>query len=306
MGLDDREYRQNDSWKKSPQNEKNKKEFNSNKEKMSAEEIRSYYEQIEQIRNKNNPINKNRKNVTKNQEQKNNWIFIIPVIMLVIAAIIKNAYNETNEPTQQITQITQAAEPGQKQNNQIIYRAPTPEEEQEYMKEHNLIKLGNEYHWCGIKDSKDILPITKALDMDCQDDFCKIQKYYDYVKRIPYEKGTQGKDKNAIEVMEEWKGDCDERSDLLASMMLANGYKAILLYTKDHALTALNIPNYESNDNRAYIQYQERKYYIAETTNQSGQIGAYNDEVMHNLKYIYDVNEKRVTRGEEIAIQLYK
>jgi hypothetical protein len=191
-------------------------------------------------------------------------------------------------------------------NKQIIYRAPTPEEEQAYMKEHHLIKLGNEYHWCGIKESKDILPITKALDMDCQNDFCRIQKYYDYVKKIPYERGTEGKDKNAVEVMEQWKGDCDERSDLLASMMLANGYKTILLYTKDHAFTALNIPNYESNENRSYVQYEGRKYYIAETTDPNGQIGSYNNDVMHSLKFIYDVNEKRVASENEIAIQLFK
>ncbi|MDD3596742.1 transglutaminase domain-containing protein [Sulfuricurvum sp.] len=195
----------------------------------------------------------------------------------------------------------------EQQTNQIIIpKEQTPEEEKAYLEDHNLIKLGSEYHWCGIKESKEILPITKALDMDCQNDFCKIQKYYDYVKRIPYEKGTIGQDKNAIEVVQEWKGDCDERSDLLASMMLANGYKIILLYTKDHTLTALNIPNYDSNENRAYIQYQGKKYYVAETTNPNGQIGAYNNEVMKNLKFIYDINEKRVANDDEIKIQLFK
>jgi hypothetical protein len=182
----------------------------------------------------------------------------------------------------------------------------TTDEENQYMNEKHLIKLGSEFHWCGIKESKDILPITKALDMDCLNDFCRIEKYYNYVKRIPYERGTEGKDKNAIDVMKEWKGDCDERSDLLASMMLANEYKAILLYTKNHALTALNIPNFEPHDNRSYIQYEGRKYYIAETTDPNGQIGTYNDEVMHNIKYIYDINEKRVASNQEVHIQLYK
>lgn len=236
------------------------------------------------------------KRINYKQEYKpiSNKIFIYPMIFFLIVAGYRNLTSNKNIQPTQINQ------------NQTITRAQTPEEEQAYMQEHHLIKLGSEFHWCGIKESKDILPITKALDMNCQNDFCRIQKYYDYVKQIPYEQGTQGKDKNAIEVMEEWKGDCDERSDLLASMMLANGYKTILLYTKDHTLTALNIPNYESNDNRAYVQYEGRKYYIAETTDPNGQIGGYNNEVMHSLKFIYDVNEKRVARGEEIAIQLFK
>lgn len=240
-----------------------------------------------------------------------NWIFVFPIIIFIVVGIIKNAYHETSKSNQQIMQIAQAEEPIQQinqnpqQNNQIITRAPTPEEEKAYMQEHNLIKLGNEYHWCGIKESKDILPITKALDMNCQNDFCKITKYYDYVKQIPYEKGIEGKDKNAVDVMQQWKGDCDERSDLLASMMLANGYKVILLYTKGHTLTALNIPNYESNENRSYVMYQGRKYYIAETTDTNGQLGAYNKEVMQNIKFIYDVNEKKVASNEEVNIQLY-
>lgn len=243
-----------------------------------------------------------------------NKIFIYPILLFLTITGYKNLNSNEKETIQpnNIQQIQTTAPQTIQQINpqqivtQTITRAQTPEEEQAYMQEHHLIKLGSEFHWCGIKESKDILPITKALDMDCENDFCRIQKYYNYVKRIPYEKGTQGKDKNAIEVMEEWKGDCDERSDLLASMMLANGYKTILLYTKDHTFTALNIPNYESNDNRAYVQYQGIKYYIAETTDPNGQIGAYNNDVMHNLKYIYDVNEKRVTKGEEIAIQLFK
>lgn len=278
MGIYDRDHRQNDPWKKTPQDVKQYK-LNDFKN-IKSQKIREY-----------KPASK--------------WIFIIPIVIFIVASIIKNAYHETNEPAQQISQIAEAAEPVQ-QNNQVVYRTPTPEEEKAYMEENHLIKIGNDYYWCGIKESRDILPITKALDMDCQNDFCRIQKYYDYVKKIPYEKGTQNKNKNATDVVVEWKGDCDERSYLLASMMLANGYKTILLYTKDHTLTALNIPNYESNDNRSYVQYEGRKYYIAETTDPNGQIGTYNNETMHSLKYVYDVNQKKVASSQEVNIQLYR
>ena len=260
------------------------------------------------------PINNNYlKNVNlqkKEYKPINNWIFAFPIIVFITAGIIKKAYHETNEKDLQMVQAEKSVQQinqdtTEQQNPQVMYKTQTPEEEQAYMQEHHLIKFGNEYHWCGIKESKDILPVTKALDIGCQNDLCKISKYYDYVKQIPYEKGIEGKDKNAIDVMQEWKGDCDERSDLLASMMLANGYKVILLYTKGHTLTALNIPNYESNENRSYVMYQGRKYYIAETTDTNGQLGTYNREVMQNIKFIYDVNEKKVASSEEIHIQLY-
>jgi heme/copper-type cytochrome/quinol oxidase subunit 2 len=244
----------------------------------------------------------------------NKWIFAIPVaIYFIISFFDKNTERllaETNKPVNNINiQESQNVQPDQAPAvgiNQVITRAPTIEEEKTYMEKNNLIKLGDGYHWCGIKESKEILPVTKALDIGCQNDFCRIQKYYDYVKQIPYQVGTHGKDKNAVDVMQEWKGDCDERSDLLASMMIANGYKVILLYTNSHTLTALNIPNYESYDNRSYVQYQGRKYYIAETTDPNGQVGAYNKDVMHNIKYVYNVNEKKVALENEVNIQLYE
>lgn len=236
-----------------------------------------------------------------------NLIFIIPIAIFIIFSGYRN-FSSKEEPQNKSIQTADAQQTpqiNQIQNQKVIYREPTPEEEQAYMQENSLIKLGNEYHWCGLKETEDILPVTKALDMGCQDDFCRIEKYYNYVKNIPYERGTQNQDKTATDVMKQWKGDCDERSYLLASMIIANGYKIILIYTKDHTLTALNIPNYDSNDNRAYVLYQGRKYYIAETTDPNGQIGAYNKNVMQNIKYIYDINEKRVAKREEIHIQLF-
>lgn len=228
-----------------------------------------------------------------------NWIFITPIIIFIVTYIIKNAYSE-NIPINNTTQLQQINENPKIQNNKIINRGPTQEEEKAYMQEHNLIKLGSEYHWCGIKESDEIKPITKALDMGCQNDFCKIEKYFDYVKNIPYEKGTPNKDKNAVEVMKQWKGDCDERSDLLASMMIANNYQIILIYTKDHTFAAVNIPNYQTEEKKSYFEYRGQKYYWAETTDPNAVIGSYNRIEAKEIRFAYNANEKKEIPINEI------
>lgn len=223
-----------------------------------------------------------------------NKIFIYPVIFFLIVAWYRN--NNSNENIQ-VEQVNQ--------NQTTITRAPTPEEEKKYIDENSIIKLGNEYHWNGIRESDEILPVTKALDLGCQNDFCRIEKYFDYVKNIPYEKGTPNKDKNAVEVMKKWKGDCDERAGLLASMMIANGYKIILVYSEGHTFAAVNIPNYETEERRSYFEYKNEKYYWAETTDQKAVIGAYNGIEGKKLKFAYNANEKKEIPLNELQANVY-
>ena len=228
-----------------------------------------------------------------------NWIFAIPITLFFLWTIIyekldkKENIQVAQENKNQIT------------NPQIAYRDPTPEEEQAYMKEHSLIKLGNEYHWYGMKDKEEILPVTRALDMGCQSDYCRIEKYFDYVKKIPYEKGTPNQDKAATDVMKQWKGDCDERSYLLASMMIANGYKIILIYSQGHTFAAVNIPNYQTEEKRSYFEYRGEKYYWAETTDPNAVIGAYNKVEAKDLKFAYNVIEKKEIALNEIHGNVY-
>lgn len=236
-----------------------------------------------------------------------NWIFIAPIIFLLLIVFFKNNTErilaETDKSINKVN--IQKNSPYPQEINQVATRTPTPEEERAYMQEHNLIKLGNKYHWCEIKTDKEIKPITKALDMDCQNDPCKIRKYFDYVKKIPYEKGKQNQEKNAVDVVEEWKGDCDERSYLLASMMIANGYQTIILYTKDHAFTGVNIPNFDTDERRSYFTYKDKKYYYAETTNPNGYIGAYNGIDPKEIIHAYNINDKREIPLNQIYVQIF-
>lgn len=190
-------------------------------------------------------------------------------------------------------------------DSQKTTRAPTKYEEQNYMQEHNLIKIQDCYVWYGVKENGEVKPITDQLERNCHNDFCKIENYFNYVKNIPYQEGEKNKDKNAVDILMKGKGDCDEKSYLLASMALQGKYQSIMIYTKDHAFLGINIPNYATNEKRSYLEINNRKYYYADSINKASWIGAYNGIDPKEYKFVYNVNERKEIPMSEIKAKIY-
>jgi len=179
-------------------------------------------------------------------------------------------------------------------------------QEQQMMEEKGIIKVGDRYLQYGVKEQGEIKPITDMLEHDCSNDYCKIERYYTYVKRLPYESGTKNKDKNAIDVIMSGKGDCDERSYLFASMLVQNHYESVIIYTKDHAFVGVHIPNYDTREPRCYLLINGKKYYYAETTDINGYVGSYNGVDPTKYVVIYNVNTKKEIPLGEVKAMIYR
>ncbi len=178
-------------------------------------------------------------------------------------------------------------------------------QEQQMMEEKGIIRVGNRYLQYGVKEQGGIKPITDMLEGECRDDHCKIERYYTYVKRLPYEAGTKNKDKNALDVILNGKGDCDERSYLFASMLFQNHYESVIIYTQDHAFVGVHIPNYDTTEPRCYLLIKGKKYYYAETTDINGYLGSYNGVDPQKYVLIYDVNAKKEIPLGEVKAMIY-
>lgn len=163
--------------------------------------------------------------------------------------------------------------------------------------------MGDIYLKYGVKEHGEVKPITDILNRNCKNDQCKIENYFDYVKKIPYRKGEKNKDKNSIDVIVKGAGDCDEKSYLFTSMLLEGKYKCLLIYTKNHTFVCVNIPNLQNDINRSYISINNVKYYYAETTQTNAYIGAYNLIDPKDFLIVYDpITKKEVPIH---TIQLY-
>ena len=88
------------------------------------------------------------------------------------------------------------------------------------------------------------------------------------VHQIPYQGGAE--QKYPIETLRENVGDCDLFSYIAASIMKAGGLDVTLLLfeTQEHMTVGVNLPGTPENAriDPSYFTYQQKRYYIAETT----------------------------------------
>ncbi len=208
---------------------------------------------------------------------------IIPVLLLIAVLVYRTGYFDAHSSSKEMRQLEEAT----------------------YMRDNHLILLSGIYYWYDVKEHREMKPITDALDYRCKNDFCKIENYFNYVKKMHYEIGNRQKEKNSVDLVMKGQGDCDERSYLLASMLLQNGYETIIVYTQDHAFAGVHIPNYSTDEPRSYLEYEHKKFYYAETTNVNAYLGAYNGIEPNKFKAIYSVNEKKELPLNEVKATIF-
>lgn len=179
-----------------------------------------------------------------------------------------------------------------------------PYEEARVMEEKGLIKVGDTYLKYGVKENGEVKPITDILDKNCRTDHCKIESYFNYVKKIPYVKGVKDNEKNSVDVILNGAGDCDEKSHLFTSMLLQGKYKCVLVYTKDHTFVCVNIPNFQNDRFMSYIRIHNEKYYYAETTRSDAYLGAFNMIEPKDFEIILDPITKKSIPLETVQLVL--
>lgn len=155
-----------------------------------------------------------------------------------------------------------------------------------------------------IEESENIKNITKVITQNCNNNKdCEIEKMYKYVTDIPYIANYSQKTKKPIEVISSNSGDCDERSFLMASMLKEQHYKAILVFCKyknqDHVFIAINKTKTEKKT-LTYIEIENKKYYIAETTWKNSYIGQYNEINANEYLGVYDIETKETIPLDKI------
>lgn len=177
-----------------------------------------------------------------------------------------------------------------KPQSNIKYRKPTPEEERAYLERFGLMKIQDTAVPYLIDKNERLKNIANQIGANCRDDKCRVEQYFNYVKAIPYKKGERGKDKNAVDVVLQNEGDCDEKSFLFISLLQEGQkiYKSVMVNTDNHAFVCVNIPNLKEDKGMAYIKIDDEKYYYAETTNPYGKIGTYNNIETSKFRYVYD------------------
>lgn len=123
-----------------------------------------------------------------------------------------------------------------------------------------------------ISTSKKIEEKAYALTQSCKNTLCKIQRLLDFASNIPYNTNTF-QQKSPQKTIQDNFGDCDDKSNLLISMLHALGLEAYFVLVPEHIFVIVPLENKWFFQHKKGLWINGRKYYILESTAKNSEVG---------------------------------
>jgi transglutaminase-like putative cysteine protease len=119
----------------------------------------------------------------------------------------------------------------------------------------------------------------------------------DFVTAIPY-KINESVARSSKQVVTQNFGDCDDKSNLLISLLKSKGYEAYFVLVPEHIFVIVSLP-IKLNTNALYVN--DKRFYILESTAKGSKIGFPLRYKIDEIKAIIDpfANKKLVVKNLE-------
>jgi hypothetical protein len=166
----------------------------------------------------------------------------------------------------------------------------------------NAIKIGELYAPYYIDENSKLKTIINNLQDRCNgNEVCEVNQAFSYVSHIPYVRSN--KHRTPMDVIVKNGGDCDEKAQLFAMILIETHHNCVLVYTKNHTFIAVEITNPSTiNPNSARLNIEGKEYFYAETTDPNAYVGKFNDVYPAEILGVYHVNEKKDIPKERIHL----
>jgi len=122
-----------------------------------------------------------------------------------------------------------------------------------------------------VSSSEQIAKKAYELTQNCEDELCKVQTILDYVTHIPY-KINHFKAHSPQRTIQNNFGDCDDKSNLLISMLHALKKEAYFVLVPKHIFVITPIEDARLGNIKG-LWLDGKKYYILESTAKGSGIG---------------------------------
>lgn len=133
------------------------------------------------------------------------------------------------------------------------------------------ISTSNGIYTNNINSSKSIKSKAYLLTKDCEDTLCRVDILLNYVTNIPY-KINKFKAHSPQKTIKLNYGDCDDKSNLLISMLYALNIESYFVLVPKHIFIIVALDD-DRLKNKNSFRFNEKKYYILETTAKNSFIG---------------------------------
>lgn len=134
--------------------------------------------------------------------------------------------------------------------------------------------------------------VEKCGDID--DEVCVVQTALDFVTDIDY-RINNGSAKKPIDTIEKNYGDCDDKSNLLSSILKSLNIENYIVIVPNHAFVIAHIKNdlHKEFTHQKGLYINDKKFYILETTAKNSKIGFESVKHTSDIKAIIEPFENK-------------
>lgn len=167
-----------------------------------------------------------------------------------------------------------------------------------------VIELGGMVIKTNLAKPAELAPLAEKLTQNCHgNDGCEVQAMFDYVTRIPYKTDYTSRNAKAV-VATQW-GDCDDKSNLFASLLNERGYDYRFVYVPHHVFVVVHVDDTKSlHFLPARLIIEGKNYYYAETTATGASIGEFNGQFPFQFEGVYDMEKNEPAEKEKITFRI--
>ncbi len=147
-----------------------------------------------------------------------------------------------------------------------------------FIVKNQFIDIGDATYVNQVRTDDYTIKLAEFLTKDCnKDKICEVQAMLDFTTKIPY-KINESIARNSKQVVEQNFGDCDDKSNLLISMLKVRGYDAYFVLVPKHIFVIVNL---EKISDKKALYVNDKRFYILEST-------ATNSKIGFSLKYSFN------------------
>ena len=153
-----------------------------------------------------------------------------------------------------------------------------------------------------VSTSEQIAKKAFELTQNCKDELCKVQNILDYVTSIPY-KINHFRANSPQRTIQNNFGDCDDKSNLLISMLHALGEEAYFVLVPKHIFVITPIKDIRLGQTKG-LWLDGKKYYILESTAKGSRVGYPFHYELDDIEAIIEPFTNEKISYETIAYQI--
>lgn len=147
-----------------------------------------------------------------------------------------------------------------------------------------------------ITENRELYKLANTLTQNCTSHNCKVQNILNYVTNIPY-KVNQYQAHSPKRTLHNNFGDCDDKSNLLSSLLHEINIKSYFVLVPKHIFTIVQLPKIA---HKKALYLNGEPYYILESTAKNSSIGFPLHYRFDEIEMIIDPYENQEVKVETI------